>query len=90
MNDEVECGRVVIGEKEMAKPSACFEDTTGLLYPGSSYYLETLEECGNRVMCFVELRCMDGGKGANKPYILLFEPTVGGCRMLCKLWVPRL
>lgn len=71
MNDEVECGRVVNGEKEMVRPSACFADTTGLLYLGPSYYLETLEECDNRVMCFAESRRMDGGKGANKPYIII-------------------
>lgn len=73
MNDAVEyCGRVVIGGKEMAKLSARFGDTTGLLYLGSNYYFETLEECDNRVMGFAGLmRRMDGGRGANKPYIII-------------------
>lgn len=70
MNDAVECGCAVIGEKEMAKLSAHFEDTTGLLYLGSNYYFETLEEYDNRVMGFAGLRRMDGGRGANKPYII--------------------
>lgn len=71
MNDAVEGGRVVTGEKEMAKLSACFEGTTGLLYLGSNYYLETLEECDNQVTGFAGSRCMDGGRCANKPYIII-------------------
>lgn len=71
VNGAVEGGRVVTGEKEMAKLSACFEGTTGLLYLGSNYYLETLEECGNQVTGFAGLRCMDEGRCANKPYIII-------------------
>lgn len=88
-SDEVGDGRVLNGEKEMAKLSACCEDATGLLYLESNYYLETLEECDNRVLSFAGSRCMNGGQGAKKPYnILLVQQWAD--RVVMQLCVPWL